>query len=369
MREGDSFEDAFVSANFEWLGLERDGNAGTGVSVAIVDTLFEPPDAVKDRYMVGNTADFAGENDTPQRTWGHGLQVFMQASMIAPGAEFYFYRVKRAENKDESKPAVDLDESVDDEGEAGSAGRGSAFRYAFAQAIEDEVDVINLSAGVRHLFCDDCTVFERPLSATVNAGLPVVAAIGNTSDARIEHVLCPALHDSVVSVGGAIASCEQDASENLTDADDRRIWTSTRTMDNVEDNVQGPFCSFRGCTTKTGCGCRTERWWSGNIRELNGNPDVLAPCLVPDFGDEDGTVLFNAGTSFAAPIVTGVCTRLYDAVDDSDALTTHKLRRTLDETGERVEEAPSAGTWRRVNASAAVDALSVEDTTTDHPEG
>lgn len=368
LQEGERFEDAFVSANFEWLGLGRDGDAGTGVSMAIVDTLFEPPDAVVDRYEVGNEADFTGEDNPSQQAWGHGLQVFTQASMVAPGAEFYFYRVKRAECKDESRPAVRLDERVDDEEVAGSSGRGSAFRYAFQQAIEDEVDVVNVSAGVKHLFCDDCAVFERPLSATVEAGLPVVAAIGNASDARLEHVLCPALRDPVLSVGGAIAACERDAREDLTDETDRRIWISTRTMDEVESDVQGPFCSFRGCATGTDCERRTECWWGGNVRELHGNPDVLAPPLVPDFGDKNGTVLFNAGTSFASPIVAGVCARLYDAVADPDTLTTDRLRRTLVETGEPVEEAPSTGTWRRVDADAARVALSPEDATPNPPE-
>lgn len=221
--------------------------------------------------------------------------------MLLPAANFHLYRVKTARRAREQRLLDETDADVTG---------NDIIKQAIGQAIDDNIDVVNLSLGRLHKFCQGC-VFDGPIAQLHENGATVVAAIGNEHERRRhEHVLCPALTDEAVSVGGVTNHCRAPVSDR--DAD-RRIWADTEMLPRVPEDRQGPYCSFRGCTagTKSCAEYRSETPADCNIRSYRGNPEILAPAQKPEYVDEEnGYVAFAKGTSFAAPLVAATAARL-----------------------------------------------------------
>ena len=228
--------------------------------------------------------------------------MFSVLERILPNARFYFYRLRATRREDPGK-----------QNENGSEFGNRRIREALAQALDDDIDVLNMSVGRLHLFCNNC-VFDRPITEVHRQGTNVAAAIGNKRRFSQEHVLCPALTQEAISVGGSTTQCkEQVASKEV----DQRIWANTESLEDVPREQQGPYCSFRGCSESRQCTNREEEPLDLNIRSYKSNPEILAPGQIPhqpivaDTGETMAT--FAEGTSFATPIVAGVAARLQSA--------------------------------------------------------
>ena len=124
--------------------------------------------------------DFVDNDTIPRDTNGHGTQVAGiiaadgQLKGIAPGAEIYSYRVS---SDGESVPS-DL------------------IIKAINQAVEDKVDIINISLGVNMTH----NKIDRAVNNAINQGIVVVAAAGN-SGPDPSSIGSPAKNPNTITVG------------------------------------------------------------------------------------------------------------------------------------------------------------------------
>lgn len=300
----DSWEDfrtKYNDALSELIGFDSVSNAGKGVDIAVVDTAYTAK-GVAENLLVKDRRDLSPVGDQKQVKCSHGTRVLSVLAEVAPEAGYYLYRVKTARNLiQENKRRQDKSFEAD-RGELNGANK--RILLAVEQAIEDDVDIINFSVGTHHPSCNNC-VFEEAIEAAKEAGIAVIAAIGNDSDRRGNHVLCPALTEGVLSVGGIVNKCKADFQSHTND---RRIWADIQTEDSCTTR-QGPFCSLNGCAPDYECNeNRDEQWWDKNIRHFGGNPHVLAPVHRPE--KRQNGVIFSPGTSFAAPITAGAVAQI-----------------------------------------------------------
>jgi len=160
------------------------GYTGDGIKIAIIDTginslhldFFDQDES--SRFL--NGYDFVDNDSIPQDTNGHGTQVAGiiaadgQLKGIAPNAEIYSYRVS---SDGESVPS-DL------------------IIKAINMAVNDQVDIINISLGVNmtHNKIDDA------VNNAINQGIVVVAAAGNSGPDK-ETIGSPARNPNAITVG------------------------------------------------------------------------------------------------------------------------------------------------------------------------
>lgn len=204
-----------------------------------------------------------------------------------------------------------------------------------SRALEEEVDIINISGGIFHSFCDNC-VFERPLEDLQREGITVVSAIGNQFDRGFAHVLCPALQESTLSVGCVQPKCSNKLGDHNPDS---RLLIDTSDIEQVSIDQQGPYCSTFDCTGDLSCDeQRKIVVWEHNIKSYRDNPNVLAPGFSPEYLNE-GLTFFREATSFASPIVAGVAARLVEKHRDLNIdVDPNEIISAISESGDPPDE-------------------------------
>jgi subtilase family serine protease len=316
------------------------------LDIAIIDSLYALPSDDPRKSQIKSRHDFSHQGHQQQNEWYHGYLIFDILYTLAPEAQFHLYRVKTAQRTRRAR-----------EGKSTSANNvagNNIIKQAIGQSIDDDVDVVNLSLGRLHTFCRRC-VFDRPVEALHRNNTTIVAAIGNEhANREHEHVLCPALTEEAISVGGVTNTCQGSVEQNRKD---RRIWVDTEDLRSIPYDKQGPYCSFEGCEIGSNdCGNnRTEVPYEHNIQSYLGNPEILAPAQKPDFANKaKGQAAFAMGTSFAAPIVAGVVARL-------------RSMKGLPTESDQIRDAILSGgdtlytehtTYNRLNAADALEILS-----------
>lgn len=147
--------------------LESRHRYGLGVKIAILDTGYSPEDGLPIPAKV-KAFGYKRTNDDN----GHGTHVFGICSSIAPAASYYIYKV------------------------LGGDGLGvySNVVKAIYEAIEDGVDIINMSLGGDKHEKD----LEIAIEKAEKSGILVICASGNTGRNQI---LFPANQETVVAVG------------------------------------------------------------------------------------------------------------------------------------------------------------------------
>ena len=160
------------------------GFTGSGIKIGVIDTginLNHPDFFNQDkisRFLKGY--DFVDNDTIPQDTNGHGTQVIGiiaadgQLKGISPMVEIFSYRVS---SDGESVPS-DL------------------IIKAINQAVEDRVDIINISLGVNMTH----DKIDHAVNNAVNQGIVVVAAAGNSGPDK-STIGSPARNLNVITVG------------------------------------------------------------------------------------------------------------------------------------------------------------------------
>ena len=160
------------------------GFTGNGIKIGVIDTGIDMnhPDFFNQdkisRFL--NGYDFVDNDTIPQDTNGHGTQVAGiiaadgQLKGISPMAEIFSYRVS---SDGESVPS-------------------NLIIKAINQAIEDRVDIINISLGVNMTHNE----IDNAVNNAVNHGIVVVAAAGNSGPDK-NTIGSPARNLNAITVG------------------------------------------------------------------------------------------------------------------------------------------------------------------------
>lgn len=146
----------------------------------------------------------------------------------------------------------------------------------------------------------------------------VVVAAGNRDrSSEREGVACPALPDSVISVGGYRPMCTKDI---IRDGDSGQWWVDG-------DVTYGPYCGQQGCYPGYSCdNNRQETEWGGNVSFHNDVPDIMAP-VVEVHGPSLDKVTRQSGTSFGAPLVSGLTALMLGELADNEISPSSKVVR------------------------------------------
>lgn len=154
--------------------------------------------------------------------------------------------------------------------------------------------------------------------------------------ARLEDVLC---------VGGMVPECGVTPDEGNCGGDP--LWATTPASYGSADGVQGPYCSQKDCEQNGACQSnRQEVWWEDNVQSVGANPDILAPVHYFGMSKQRGYT-FKCGTSYAAPLVTGVLASLWS--DAQRMPSPSELTKSVSRMGEMIDD----GTNRKFNAKRA----------------
>lgn len=281
--------DAAIEAHGRASNLPASGSTGENVHIGIIDSICTVPDRLAEGHAVNHGDDHSFVDSDDAATHSHGNEVFDIISAYCPGATFSVYQ---AVTEEKSLPL-------------------RAYNEAIERAIEDDVDILNISAG---------DPWPGPVAANPNVpitrkaireGITVVAAAGNAEDDRERPpVHCPAAAEEVVAVAGLTTLCPANPGDEP--ANERR-----GPFYYMGDEGQTALCSRNGCVDGGSCiSEQVETEWSGNPQPTQNKPDVLAPVVSPTtYNDE---IELNIGTSFAAPIVTASLGRIFSELREQD---------------------------------------------------
>lgn len=221
-------------------------------------------------------------------------------------------------------------------------GHRGVVAQAIADAADAGEDIINISGGIPHECGGLCAVSrEAELAAEVD-DVCIIAATGNQTEEEIGPlgVHCPALIDSVIGVGGFVSFC----TAPLDRSDESGQWWAEN------DRFHGPFCGETGdcCIGETCEQNRTSAIWNGNVSFHNAAPDVLAPP-VSVWGSALDELTVQVGTSFAAPLVSGILSRILgDLFDRHEHPELEEVHDAIRYTGTQLDE----GGYPKLNADA-----------------
>lgn len=279
--------------------IPRTGSAGTGVHIGIIDSACKLPDELVGSIELNQGQDHSFISSDSDDTSGHCETVFGRLKSYAPGAEFSIYQAVNEDGKLALGPFAD----------------------SISRALDDEVDIVNLSAGDPWRGPINSNPNVKEIERLTENPIPVVAAAGNYYPDRHETrppVFCPSAHEEVISVGGLVTECPADRPEDI-DHETGPYYLDPDTSEGFEvPPPSGTYCGERGCTGNRDCITnQVEKAWNYNPLPTGDKPDVLAPMHAVN-SSEKGFYL-NQGTSFSAPLVTGsvacIMSELYELGD------------------------------------------------------
>lgn len=340
-------------ANLAHIGLDYDETAGSGLRIGVVDSVETP--APPFEGTVGFGDDYRPPNDRAETEPRprHGDLVADVIHTVVPNATFEFFRVLPSSDADSR--GSDSDSSVDDP----TTIQSDPVQRAIDAAADRGVDVLNVSVGVDDSHPTTRAKLAGSVARATNDGVIVVAASGNSG--KLQRVCQPANAPDAISVGGTTEACRY-MPDSRVDGDER-IWVKS-----LSEPDHAPFCGATGCTTSMdSCHNNVTSWWHGNVTPSGDNPHTAAPChhvaTYPTDTQSADTVGLVTGTSFAAPLITGLVARLVASYGDIDS---QNLIDTLRQSGTSLGYDPKNDFYRvKADAQQLHEAIRSDEPTTD----
>lgn len=288
------------------------GQGGKGVHVGILDSAEKLPGTDGFSTPIKHEREFIeSEKDL---TTPHATRVYDLIQQYAPHATISLYQV------------------IDPDGDL----KVGPYHDAIEAAICDEVDILNISIGDSW----DIPAYAHPLHGetqkALDAGITIVAAAGNDeTDQGKEPVNMPAVVDDVIAVNGFVTHCPQSKSDRHDRSNSGPYYLDVESSSDTQlaDSV---LCGYNGCD---GDSCMTKQkeasWWA-NPRTEDRKPDVAAPVIYPTTNGD--TVDFLEGSSYAAPIVTGILAEAFGEIkgDGNDLPSPADVRSLVRETSTHI---------------------------------
>lgn len=198
-----------------------------------------------------------------------------------------------------------------------------AYKEAIDTAIEESVDILNISAGRSWPGPIEVCPYTPDVKRAIDNDITVVAAAGNRKPSEdFEPVNCPAAIEDVIAVGGLVTHCpanvEEGATADIDEEDPKGPYFAKKQtgVEYPEMTPDGVYCGQRGCTEGNCIIEQTETSWQYNPDPTDGKPDVLAPFHFP-VTTNTGEPYLRIGTSFAAPVVSGTLAWVFSELKDS----------------------------------------------------
>lgn len=298
------------------------GDPSTVVAVIDSGVVSDHPD-LADRVVgqfdssSGQVVDGAdGDND--RCGFGHGTWVSGVAAATGGNAE-------GVSGVSQQASVLDINATVPDCAFIGAA--DDAILSAMTFAVEEDVDVINLSLGGPLEFCP--AAYQAVIDDALAAGIAVVAASGNTQEGSPGVPNVPASCDGVISVG----SVGSDSAAAVYSATNEHV-------DLVAGGGAGDGTAENDPLTTS--------WWDGQ-------------------GERTDEYVAVAGTSFAAPYVSGVVALLLAADPD---LTPDDVEGVMEASAADLGDAGRDDTfgWGLVQAGAAMGLVTSGDVPAPEPD-
>lgn len=300
-REIESLQEFVLQAHRRCVNVPTTIGGSKSIHVGVVDSVYEVPESSDGSYDVVNRKCCIDTDDTRQNP--HGYLVFDILRYFGYGNDFSFYQ------------AVDWRGNVSID----------AFADAIRVAIEHDVDILNLSVGKYMRGCRGYCQFCNSVSRAIAKDISVVAAAGNQHPKRTpEQVYCPATREATIAVAGMVTNCPSSIEQNnsvMKDGTNSEGPYWIKKQDGVDyslDAEGGVFCGRRVCSNGEQCLQRNEeRAWERNVRPKLNKPDIVAPVHYPHL--EERVPVLLAGTSFAAPVVSGTLATICSELVTSEA--------------------------------------------------
>ena len=275
-----------IRAHGHCVNHPHTGHSGEGVKIGIIDSARSLTDSFENEYTI-NRRYSALDNEERAEDWtdDHGVRVFSILSAYSGGAQFYLYQ---AVNENRQVPI-------------------EAYTDAIDEAISDDIDLLNVSAGEAWRGPIDANAYVRQTKRAIRNDITVVAAAGNQKERSDDlPIHCPSAHENIISVGGLVAECPADPKPAKdTDPKTGPYYIFPDEDEEYLGTTDRPFCGYQECVNGDDCiEHRTEKVWEHNPIPTDGKPDALAPVLYP-IGEISGRCKINTGTSYAAPVVSG----------------------------------------------------------------
>ena len=325
-----------IEAHGDAVNIPTQGATGSTVHIGIIDSASEVPAETAGETTLRQGPGHSFIDSTKPDTTNHGTEVFVIASAYCPAATYSLYQAVRADRK------IPIE----------------AFADGITAAIDDGVDILNISAGEPWGGPIDANPYVSELKRAIAAGIIVVGAAGNwkvTQENR-PPVHCPGALQDVIAVGGFVTDCPAKMGEEPADSPVGPYYIAHDPQSTYGDRIpEGPFCGRNGCTDGKGCiSNNRERPWEYNPSPIGEKPEVLAPVHIPTV-NADGNPILDIGTSFAAPIVTGSLGTILDELRRSEGseLTPYRARESVMDGATEIYE----GTLRKYDAMGTREAL------------
>lgn len=264
-------------------------------------------------YTVDDSENYVASDE--RDTTGHGTKILTTINTFAPRSRYKLYRL------------------IAGDGEF----RPSNFLRAMDDVRDDDIDVVNISAGKYHESCGGRCRLCAAVEGVVRAGSTVVAGAGNRKGSRKLGVFCPARSSDSIAVG---------MSETLCNATPPKRDELHRTPNTTKppgaywgtvdpDRPYYPsdaYCSHRGCSPFDSCRAnRQVIYWDGNVEWNDYLPEVVAPGHFPIANRSAGEFALEPGTSYSTAIVTG-CIATVMSERFPDLPTPQRIKRALEST-------------------------------------
>ena len=311
-----------------WLGSQQvnaSGLTGAGQTVAVLDSGFQHPD-----FKLKGWVDVVNGSETPVDKVGHGTHVAHDVLQTAPDAGIVAVKV------------------MGDDGNGRPSDIVKGLLWVVQQKTEGklDVDVVNMSLGGAP---DGYPDAEHPINKAVElatqAGITVVAAAGNSGPGR-NTIGAPAEGANAIAVGSALNPTQLSEFSSRGPTEDGLVKPDVLAPGEFISawSVPGSEMEQTAHAVETLRNMPADKLKlilenNPQLREGLGLPDeivnlpaeqiekVIKPNLPPTYIPAEGLVA-APGTSFAAPLVSGVLASLEQGRDITPQQSMSLLRNT-----------------------------------------